>query len=101
LNAWIRTTPIIAIWYRDGGGMGKFIVITGLDGTGTSTIAEACAKLDEGSSLFRTPDFPFLIDREVVDATLAAAHVAVRPGEPSLLDVAVVRAVDCVAGLVP
>ena len=47
--------------------MGKFIVITGLDGSGTSTIAEALHSLDAGSALMTSPPFPFATNRHVID----------------------------------
>ncbi len=43
-----------------------FIVFTGLDGTGTSTIAEKLAAKDKGSILLKTPS-PEYRDREVID----------------------------------
>lgn len=43
-----------------------FIVFTGLDGTGTSTIAEKLALKDEGSILLKTPS-PQYRDREIID----------------------------------
>ncbi len=43
-----------------------FIVITGLDGSGTSTIAEKLHKMDTGSYLFHTPGEIFS-DRKVMD----------------------------------
>lgn len=43
-----------------------FIVFTGLDGTGTSTIAEKLAAKDKGSILLKTPS-PEYKDREVID----------------------------------
>jgi thymidylate kinase len=47
--------------------MGKFIVITGLDGSGTNTIAEALHSSDTGSSLMTSPPFPFATNRHVID----------------------------------
>lgn len=47
--------------------MGKFIVITGLDGSGTSTVAEALHSDDVGSSLMKSPPFPFSTNRHKVD----------------------------------
>lgn len=43
-----------------------FIVITGLDGSGTSSIAEGLHKLDENSYLFKTPSIEFS-DRDSID----------------------------------
>lgn len=43
-----------------------FIVITGLDGTGTSTIAEGLNKIDKGSTLVRTPSYEYS-DRQSID----------------------------------
>ena len=45
------------------------IVITGLDGSGTSTIAEKISKLDKGSHLRRTPGEEFS-DRHEIDHAL-------------------------------
>lgn len=47
--------------------MGKFIVITGLDGSGTSTVAEQLHSEDVGSSLFKSPPFPFSTNRNAID----------------------------------
>ena len=43
-----------------------FIAITGLDGSGTSTIANGLNKIDNGSSLFKTPGKEFS-DRDKID----------------------------------
>lgn len=43
-----------------------FIVITGLDGSGTSSIAEGLHNLDENSYLFKTPSIEFR-DRDSID----------------------------------
>lgn len=43
-----------------------FIVITGLDGSGTSTIAKKLHEVDEGSYLFHTPS-EIYADREEID----------------------------------
>ena len=43
-----------------------FIVITGLDGSGTSTVAENLHKMDEGSLLVRTPSIEYA-NREYID----------------------------------
>lgn len=47
--------------------MGKFIVITGLDGSGTSTVAETLHNEDKGSSLMTSPPFPFATNRHAID----------------------------------
>ncbi len=44
-----------------------FIVITGLDGSGTSTVAENLHKMDEGSLLVRTPSIEYA-NREYIDS---------------------------------
>lgn len=46
---------------------GKLIVITGLDGSGTSSMAEMLSARDPGSRVVRTPDSPFDACREVID----------------------------------
>lgn len=46
-----------------------FIVITGLDGSGTSTVAEKLHELDNGSVLVRTPSVEFS-NREKIDETV-------------------------------
>ncbi len=43
-----------------------FIVITGLDGSGTSSIGKSLHKLDEGSYLFKTPSEEYCY-REIID----------------------------------
>ena len=43
-----------------------FIVVTGLDGSGTSSIAKKLHEVDEGSYLFRTPS-PEYSDRSSID----------------------------------
>lgn len=43
-----------------------FIVITGLDGSGTSSVAKALHKIDSGSSLVRTPSSEYE-GRKVID----------------------------------
>ena len=43
-----------------------FIVITGLDGSGTSTIAKSLNNLDNGSYLLKTPSSEYA-DREIID----------------------------------
>lgn len=47
-----------------------FVVFTGLDGMGTSTIGNLVSKLDEGSILTRTPNDKVFTDRHDVDAAL-------------------------------
>jgi len=47
--------------------MGKFIVVTGLDGSGTSTVAEALHNEDVKSSLLKSPPFPFSSSRNAID----------------------------------
>ena len=44
-----------------------FIVITGLDGSGTSTIANILHQLDEGSTLVRTPSVEYSSGRDYID----------------------------------
>ena len=46
---------------------GKLIVITGLDGSGTSSLAEALCKHDPYGVLFKTPGGPFGEARELFD----------------------------------
>ena len=56
-----------------------FIVITGLDGSGTSTIAEKLHTLDQDSYLFHTPSEPFfdrrMIDKDVRDVSQNAHYL--------------------------
>jgi thymidylate kinase len=47
--------------------MSKLIVITGLDGSGTSSLAEQLSHKDPDSHLMRTPSFPFDTCRELID----------------------------------
>ncbi len=47
-----------------------FIVITGLDGSGTSTIARSLHNLDIGSYLLKTPSVEFSRDRDIIDSTV-------------------------------
>ena len=59
--------------------MAKFVVITGLDGVGTSTVGKACVELDTGAVLMRTPAEPFVRFRPEIDVGLltsgsTAAH---------------------------
>ena len=56
--------------------MGKFIVITGLDGSGTSTVAEQLHSEDKGSCLMKSPPFPFSSNRHTIDETLYDASPA-------------------------
>lgn len=44
-----------------------FIVITGLDGSGTSTIAKELSKLDEGSVVLKTPSAEYA-GRDLIDS---------------------------------
>lgn len=46
-----------------------FIVITGLDGSGTSTVAELLHKMDKGSILTRTPSLEYA-NREYIDGSV-------------------------------
>lgn len=60
--------------------IGKLIVITGLDGSGTSSLAERLCNLDPNGMLFKTPDGPFgetrkLFDREVRDHSQPAHYL--------------------------
>jgi len=50
----------------------KLIVITGLDGTGTSSLAEALCARDPGSRVFKTPGAPFENFRAAVDEQVRA-----------------------------
>lgn len=50
--------------------MGKLIVITGLDGSGTSTIADQLHFEDAGSSLLKSPPYPFSSNRHDIDEKL-------------------------------
>lgn len=59
---------------------GKLIVITGLDGSGTSTLAEQLSARDPGSRVFKTPSSPFddcrkVIDEQVRDKSQAAHYL--------------------------
>lgn len=47
--------------------VGKLIVITGLDGSGTSSLAEALCRRDPNGELFKTPGGPFGEVRELFD----------------------------------
>lgn len=46
-----------------------FIVITGLDGSGTSTVAKLLNKIDNNSILLRTPSVEYS-NREIIDSTV-------------------------------
>lgn len=48
--------------------VGKLIVITGLDGSGTSSLAEQLCSRDPNGVLFKTPDGPFGETRELFDS---------------------------------
>lgn len=59
---------------------GKLIVITGLDGSGTTSLAEALSALDPGSRVFKTPSSPYdamrkVIDQEVREQSQAAHYL--------------------------
>ena len=47
--------------------MGKFIVLTGLDGCGTTTVAEQLHLEDETSTLMKSPPYPFSTNRNSID----------------------------------
>jgi len=60
--------------------VGKLIVITGLDGSGTSSLAEQLCSRDPQGALFRTPDGPFgesraLFDRQVRERCQSAHYL--------------------------
>lgn len=59
--------------------MKVFIVITGLDGSGTSTVAKELNKIDNGSVLVKTPSIEFLgrekIDNEVRETSQVAHYL--------------------------
>ncbi len=58
--------------------MNKLIVLTGLDGCGSTTVAEQLHLADQGSTLFKSPPFPFSTNRNAIDEkvyhTSPAAH---------------------------
>lgn len=58
--------------------MGKLIVLTGLDGSGTSSVAEELHRLDLTSSLFNSIGHPYTIGRSEIDKAVRdespAAH---------------------------
>ena len=47
--------------------MGKFIVLTGLDGCGTTTVAEQLHIEDTSSTLMKSPPYPFSTNRNSID----------------------------------
>lgn len=47
--------------------MGKFIVLTGLDGSGTTTVAEQLHMEDTSSTLMKSPPYPFSSNRNTID----------------------------------
>ncbi|MEK4231057.1 hypothetical protein [Solibacillus sp. FSL H8-0538] len=47
--------------------MGKLVILTGLDGSGTSTVAEQLHLEDKGSSLLKSPPVPFSVNRNEID----------------------------------
>ena len=47
--------------------MGKLIVLTGLDGSGTTSVAEYLHRMDSSSAILRTPGYPFADCREKID----------------------------------
>ncbi|MBC9114603.1 hypothetical protein [Stenotrophomonas maltophilia] len=60
--------------------VGKLTVITGLDGSGTSSLAEQLCSRDPHGLLFKTPDGPFgesrvLFDREVRERSQSAHYL--------------------------
>lgn len=60
--------------------IGKFVVITGLDGSGTSSVAEKLCNHDKNGMLFKTPDGPFgetrkLFDSEVRERSQSAHYL--------------------------
>lgn len=58
--------------------LSKLIVLTGLDGCGSTTVAEQLHTEDDGSTLFKSPPFPFSTNRNAIDEkvyhTSPAAH---------------------------
>ena len=50
--------------------MGKLVVITGLDGCGTSTVGDQLHFDDPGSSLLKSPPYPFSSNRHDIDEKL-------------------------------
>ena len=56
-----------------------FIVITGLDGSGTSTVAKELNKIDKDSVLLKTPSIEFsgrdIIDTEVRETSQMAHYL--------------------------
>ncbi|BDH63508.1 hypothetical protein MTP04_36380 [Lysinibacillus sp. PLM2] len=56
--------------------MGKLIVLTGLDGSGTSTVAEHLHMADSGSTKLKSPPFPFSTNRHELDEKLYSVSPA-------------------------
>ena len=50
--------------------IGKLVVLTGLDGSGTSSIAEELHRLDLTSTLFNSIGYPYTICRSEIDKTV-------------------------------
>jgi thymidylate kinase len=55
---------------------GKLIVLTGLDGSGTSSVAEELHKLDTSSSLFNSISSPHTTIRSHIDETVESASLS-------------------------
>ena len=47
--------------------MGKLVILTGLDGSGTTSVAEYLHKTDPGSALVKGLAYPFILCREEID----------------------------------
>lgn len=56
--------------------MGKLVVLTGLDGCGSTTVAEQLHFEDAGSSLVKSPPFPFSTNRHDIDEKVYHASPA-------------------------
>lgn len=56
--------------------MGKLVVLTGLDGCGSTTVAEQLHFEDTGSSLVKSPPFPFSTNRHDIDEKVYHASPA-------------------------
>lgn len=56
--------------------MGKLVVLTGLDGCGSTTVAEQLHFEDAGSALFKSPPFPFSTNRHDIDEKVYHASPA-------------------------
>jgi thymidylate kinase len=54
----------------------KFFVFTGLDGSGTTTLAERLSKTDRGSLLMHTPTPPFQGARPLVDTIVYGESIS-------------------------